>query len=57
MTPDAAPIESRSGDSGDVVTAVDEIDGRSHVVVADIARDDAWIAVAETDAASLERWR
>jgi hypothetical protein len=57
MTPDAAPTGSRSGDSGDVVTAVDEIDGRSHVVVADIARDDAWIAVTETDAASLERWR
>lgn len=57
MVPDVAPIGSRSGDPSDVVAAVDEIDGQSHLVIADIARDDVWVAVPEEAAASLEEWR
>jgi hypothetical protein len=39
-------------DSGDetVVSAVDMIDGRDHLVIADVSRDGAWIAVPENQA-------
>lgn len=39
-------------DSGEetVVSAVDAIDGRDHLVIADVSQDDAWIAVPETQA-------
>ncbi|MBZ6496341.1 DUF7556 family protein [Natrinema longum] len=57
MVPEAESIGSRSGDTADVVTAVDEIDGSPHLVIADIARDDGWIAMTEGDAVSLEEWR
>ncbi|WP_195893026.1 DUF7556 family protein [Halopiger djelfimassiliensis] len=57
MMPDAAPIGSRSGETGDVVAAIDEIDGRPHLVIADIARDDVWVAMSEAETASLEEWR
>lgn len=57
MVPEAEPIGSRSSDTGDVVAAVDEIDGSPHLVVADISRDESWIAVPETDAVSLDDWR
>ncbi|WP_169924336.1 DUF7556 family protein [Natrinema ejinorense] len=57
MVPEAESIGSRSDDTADVVTAVDEIDGSPHLVIADIARDDGWIAMTEGDAVSLEEWR
>ncbi|SEP62238.1 DUF7556 family protein [Natrinema salaciae] len=57
MGPEAESIGSRSSETGDVVAAVDEIDGNPHLVVADIAQDDSWIAISETAAASLEEWR
>jgi len=54
-------VEMRSNDGrsvpgGETVAAVDEIDGRPHLVVADISRDDAWIAVTESAAAPVEEW-
>lgn len=54
MMPEAESIGSRSSEAGDVVAAVDEIDGTPHLVVANIGRDDSWIAMSETDAVSLE---
>ncbi|SEW11662.1 DUF7556 family protein [Natrinema salifodinae] len=57
MTPDLTPIGSRAGETGDIVAAIDEIDGRSHLVVADIAQDDVWVAMPEAESASLEEWR
>lgn len=57
MRPEAAPIGNSSSDTGDVVAAVDEIDETPHLVIADIARDESWLAMAETDAASLDNWR
>jgi hypothetical protein len=33
-----------------VLSAVDAIDGRDHLVIADVSRDDAWIAVPEGQA-------
>ncbi|WP_226480050.1 DUF7556 family protein [Natrinema amylolyticum] len=57
MVSEAASVGSRSSDTDDVVAAVDEIDGNPHLVIADIARDERWIAVTETDAAALDEWR
>ncbi|AFZ72324.1 hypothetical protein SAMN05443661_16512 [Natronobacterium gregoryi] len=42
---------------GEIVAATDEIEGQPHLVIADIARDDAWISVSEADAASLSEWK
>ncbi|MFB6227586.1 MAG: hypothetical protein ABEH88_03220 [Halobacteriales archaeon] len=33
-----------------VLSAVDAIDGQDHLVIADVSRDDAWIAVPEGQA-------
>ena len=54
-------VETGSGGNGvgagrETVAAVDEIDGRPHLVVADIARDDAWIAVTESGGLTLDEW-
>jgi hypothetical protein len=54
-------VETGSGGNGvdtgrETVAAVDEIDGRPHLVVADIARDDAWIAVTESGGLALDEW-
>ncbi|MGQ3410770.1 DUF7556 family protein [Natrinema sp. LN54] len=57
MMPEAESTGSRSNEAGDVVAAVDEIDGSPHLVVANIARDDSWIAMSEADAVSLEECR
>jgi hypothetical protein len=35
------------------MSAVDAIDGRDHLVIADVSRDDAWIAVPESRADSV----
>jgi len=57
MTPEATPVGREADRSSDVVAAVDEIDGRPHLVIADIARDDAWIAMAEAGAVAVEDHR
>jgi hypothetical protein len=54
-------VETGSGGNGvgtgrETVAAVDEIDGRPYLVVADIARDDAWIAVTESGGLALDEW-
>jgi hypothetical protein len=41
----------------EVRTAVDTIDGRPHVVVADLNEDGAWIAIDKAEAATLPEWR
>jgi len=40
----------------ETVAAVDEIDGRPHLVVADVERDDAWVAVTEDAAVPVADW-
>jgi len=50
-------VEDRSMDDPQTVAATDEIDGESHLVVADITRDDAWLAIEETAATSIQKWR
>jgi len=38
----------------ETVAAVDEFDGQPHLVIADIERDEAWLAVAESAAVPVE---
>ncbi|MDQ2049145.1 hypothetical protein RBH26_01475 [Natronolimnohabitans sp. A-GB9] len=57
MTLEAHTAGSQPADDSDVVAAVDEIDGRPHLVIADIGRDDVWLSMAERNAVSLEEWR
>ena len=57
MTLEAEPVGSESAADSDVVAAIDEIDGRSHLVIADIGRDDVWLSMPEGDAVSLDAWR
>lgn len=48
--------EDRTTGSRETVAAVDEVDGRPCLVVADIARDGAWVAVAQPAALELDAW-
>lgn len=57
MMPDAASVGNRSSDSGAIVAAIDDIDGSPHLVVADITRDDVWIAMGESEAVSVDEIR
>ena len=57
MTPNVGSVGRRSADDRDVVAAIDEIDGRPQLVIADLTRDEAWVSMHETAAASLEEWR
>jgi len=53
MSVEIGPETGQTRD-GDTVAAVDEIDGRPHLVVADRARDGAWLAVPERVAVALD---
>lgn len=57
MTLEAEPVGSESAADSDVVAAIDEIDGRSHLVIADIGRDDVWLSMPAGNAVSLDAWR
>ena len=57
MTLEAESVGSQPNDNGTVVAAIDEIDGRSHLVIADITRDNVWLSMPERAAVSLEMWR
>jgi hypothetical protein len=41
---------------GEVMAAIDEESGEKQFVVADVTRDNAWVAAPLSDAASLEEW-
>ena len=51
------PVDDRPVATGDVMAAIDEIDGRPHLVIADAARDDAWLSTTESNAVTLPDWR
>ncbi|QLG48534.1 DUF7556 family protein [Natrinema halophilum] len=57
MAPEAKSAGRPLEASSDVVAAIDEIDGRSHLVIADIARDDAWIAMSTPGTVALNEYR
>lgn len=44
-------------DEPDVVSAVDGSGASARFVVADIARDGAWVSVTEREAAAVADWR
>lgn len=56
MSVEMGSNDGRVRHSGETVAAVDEMDGRPHLVVADISRDDAWIAVPESAGVELDAW-
>ena len=56
MTDTVSAFDRQSTKSDDVVSAVDTIDGGRHLVVADISRDDAWLAMDSARTVSLEEW-
>ncbi|QLH78504.1 hypothetical protein HZS55_14935 [Halosimplex rubrum] len=57
MSTDVWSVDERSVDEREVVSTVDDADGAAQFVVADIARDEAWVSIEETDACSLDEWR
>jgi hypothetical protein len=57
MTDTVPAFDRQSTKSDDVVSAVDTIDGGRHLVVADISRDDAWLAMDSARTVSVEEWR
>ena len=57
MTDTVTAVGRQSSKSDDVVSAVDTIDGGRHLVVADISRDDAWVAMDSARTVSLDEWR
>ena len=56
MSAGARSDDGRVVSDGETVAAVDEVGGQPHLVVADITRDDAWLAVDEPEAVSLDEW-
>jgi succinylarginine dihydrolase len=46
-----------TAERADVTSAVDTIDGRRHLVLADITADDTWLAMASSETVSVESWR
>ncbi|WP_164471545.1 DUF7556 family protein [Halosimplex salinum] len=57
MSTDVRSFDDESVDERDVVATVDETDEVVRFVVADIARDDAWLSIADDEACSLDEWR
>ena len=55
MSVEMGPKSGHSADD-ETVAAVDEINGRPHLVVADRTRDDAWLAIPESEAVALDDW-
>ncbi|MEY7850440.1 hypothetical protein AB7C87_14730 [Natrarchaeobius sp. A-rgal3] len=51
------PSLERGATSPEVTAAVDEVNGRPHLVIADLTRDDAWLAAATADVVSVDDWR
>ncbi|KTG08702.1 hypothetical protein AUR64_18740 [Haloprofundus marisrubri] len=41
----------------EVTSALDEVDGEESLVVADIARDDAWLSMSTTACVAVDAWR
>ncbi|WP_265109091.1 DUF7556 family protein [Halosolutus halophilus] len=57
MKPDLESFGEELEDVPEIVASIDEIDGRQHVVIADITRDDVWMTMPEAEALSTDEWR
>jgi hypothetical protein len=56
MSVEMGPDGGRSETGAETLAAVDELDGRPHLVVADVSREEAWAAVEKRAAVALEDW-
>lgn len=52
-----AVASSESGDSDNIVAAIDQEESFEKFIIADISRDDAWISIRNREAPVLEAWR
>ncbi|ELZ95220.1 hypothetical protein C440_09087 [Haloferax mucosum ATCC BAA-1512] len=55
MTPDATASVDDSG--AEVMASVDSTQTGQRLIIADISRDDAWLAADVADALALDDWR
>lgn len=53
MSREISPIGERATGDSEIVSVIDDADGDRTCVIADISRDDAWLSVSATDAATL----
>ena len=56
MSVEMGPDGGRSETGAETLAAVDELDGRPHLVVADVSREEAWAAVEKRAAVALKDW-
>ena len=56
MTPDTAGL-GRTSAAGDVMASVDDDGATERLVIADVSRDDAWVMLPLSEAATLADWR
>lgn len=54
MVPDAT---ANAVAGTDVMASIDDEGAEERLVIADVSRDDAWLAVPSADAAALGEWR
>ncbi len=47
----------QTGDSADVLAAIDRTGERALLVISDVTRDGAWLTVPEAEAVSVDTWR
>lgn len=57
MTDTADLVERRPVGRRDVMSAVGTIDSADHLIVANITRDDAWLAMGMDATVSTDEWR
>ena len=50
-------VDGAQYDDGEVMAAIDEVDGAERLVFADVSRDDAWVSTAADCGAELADWR
>ncbi|QLG48400.1 DUF7556 family protein [Natrinema halophilum] len=47
----------RTGDSAEVMAAIDRTGERARLVISDVTRDGAWLTVPEAEAVTVKAWR
>lgn len=57
MVDSTGAVGKQSSGRSEVVSAIDRIDDTENLVVADITRDDAWVAMSTADTVATAEWR
>ncbi len=47
----------QTGDSADVMAAIDRTGERARLVISDVTRDGAWLTVPKAEAVTVDAWR